>query len=404
MTPDQADERYAELGVRSDKSGVVSNLPFNPQELVPSAFAVVLMDHLGGDEDAVLALHSDGVGTKSLFAYLLDVCHEDSSRYKHLAQDALAMNLDDLACAGFLGPFVVSNVINRNLSRISDSVCAEIVSGYGTVAEALANWSVAIVSAGGETADVGDIVRTLTIDATVASSCRREDVVDAGQIGPSQEIVGLSSVGTASWETETNSGVMSNGMTLLRHYLLSADYAEVDESYDLYRSSVGYRGEFALTDRLPGTTQSVGHALTSPSRIYTPIIASVLGQFRKSVKGIVHVTGGGLTKSMNYGRVCRQTKDSLFDLPPIMRQLLVGTDLSFGDMASVLNCGHGLEIYVEDGLAKEVSEFIDELGCGVSARRIGFTSESDVMTALVEALDGQRASFEMSTDGRIVNS
>jgi phosphoribosylformylglycinamidine cyclo-ligase len=362
---------YRDLGVSSAKEDVVAAARLQGEGLFPGAFCKVIADVLTGDPDTCLALHSDGAGTKALVAYLAFRETGDPAVFATLAQDALVMNTDDLLCLGARGPFVVTNTIGRHRGLIPGEAVEAIVGGYERCARALAPFGVEIVLCGGETEDVGDLVRTLVVDASAACRLRRDEVIDGSRVRPGDLIVGLASAGRARYEDAVSSGIGSNGLTLARHVLLDASYRErfPEAAAPETPAELAYRGPFALTDRPAALGMTVGEALLSPTRTYAPVLRVVLAELRSGVHGLVHCTGGGQTKCLRLGAGVRFVKDALFEPPPVFRLIQATGGLSWEEMAQVFNLGHRMELFVDAAAAGEVIEASAALG--VEARVVG---------------------------------
>jgi phosphoribosylformylglycinamidine cyclo-ligase len=395
----QIDRAYERLGVRSDKGGVTDGLPQLTGRIFPGAFCQILPDYFAQDDAFAMAVHADGVGSKSIFAYLLAVAHGVRSAYRLLAWDSLAMNLDDVACAGFTGPFLASNVVNRNLFEVDDHACGEIIGGYSDVADVLLPFGTVVRLTGGETADLGDVVRTCSVDSTIVARQLRKTLVDISRVGPGLDIIGLGVEGRAAWESAENSGVMSNGISFLRHHLLSRRYTEFGSSFDPCIESDAYRGDYLLTDRLGELETDLGTALTSPSRIYAPLLKALLENFLEPVIGMVHVTGGGLTKSIKFGSPARHVKDNLFPRPRIQQMAAESAGVCLAEIAPILNLGHGIEIFVDPKASEDILQFIASTGFGIPAQLIGRTEHSDVAEVQVTT-GGESASYRLAA-GRV---
>ncbi|MBA3685363.1 MAG: phosphoribosylformylglycinamidine cyclo-ligase, partial [Planctomycetes bacterium] len=320
--------------------------------LFPGAFCKIIADELTGDPAWCLAMHADGAGTKSALAYLAWREGFGDAVWSGIAQDSLVMNVDDLGCVGALGPFLVSNTIGRNAKRVPGQVIAAIVEGYQRVCGLLTDQGIPCRMTGGETADLGDLVRTLVVDSTVMARLRRDQVIDAGSIVPGDVIVGFSSTGQAAWEDVPNAGMGSNGLTSARHEALGADYrARFPETYaPEVDASLVYCGRHRLQDPLPGDPRfTVGSALLSPTRTYLPLIRRLLAAVPLvDLHGLIHCSGGGQSKIVKFGGLGRATglryvKDALFPVPPLFAMLKEATGQSWAEMHSVYNMGHRLE-------------------------------------------------------------
>ncbi|HAK94211.1 MAG TPA: phosphoribosylformylglycinamidine cyclo-ligase [Planctomycetes bacterium] len=363
--------RYARRGVSSAKEDVHRAVAALDKGLFPAAFCRILPDVLGGDDRDALVLHADGAGTKSIVAYLLWRETGDPSHFAGIAQDAAVMNIDDMLCVGATGPFVLSSTIGRNKSLVGGEAIAAVINGFHAFAARLGALGTELVIGGGETADVGDLIRTIAVDATCAARLRRAEVIDNGAIGPGDLIVALSSTGAAAYEDKENSGIGSNGLTSARHDLLGRAYAaRYPETWaPSTPESLVYSGSFSLSDALPGSSLTIGEALASPTRTYAPIIREVLARGRRLIRGMVHVTGGGQTKCLRFGGEVRYVKDNPFPVPPLFRLIRERSGSSWREMHEVFNMGHRMELFTcEEGAA-----LIEDAAArfGVEARRIG---------------------------------
>lgn len=348
------------------------------QGLYPGAFCKILPDIMGGDDEQCLVLHADGAGTKSSLAYIAWRERDDLSIWRGIAQDSLIMNIDDCACVGALGPFVISNTIGRNAKRIPGSVIAEIIAGYQDVCKLLEDEGIPCHIAGGETADVGDLVRTIIVDSTVACRIPRAQVIDAARMSAGDVIVGFASHGRARWESADNSGIGSNGLTGARHELLHNDYAKkYPESFapEIDPAFV-YNGPFHLEDPLPGAAGStVGDALLSPTRTFAPLIAQLIASIgHEDLHGLIHCSGGALTKIGKFGSGKRYVKDALPEVPPLFNAIQATADIAWREMFAVYNCGIRLEAVVPP---RQVDACLQAAAaCGIPAQVIGHVEDS----------------------------
>lgn len=368
MTDSQS---YRALGVSAAKEDIIAAAAIQGDGLYPGAFCKVVPDVLVGDPQFCMAFHSDGAGTKALVAYLAYRETGDASVFASLAQDALVMNTDDLLCIGALGPFVVTNTIARHRGLIPSEAVEAIVSGYEQCAETMREQGIEIVLCGGETEDVGDLVRTVVVDAAIACRMRRDQVLDGRALRPGDLIVGFASGGRATYEDRANSGIGSNGLTLARHVLLSGSYRERyrEASAPELSKEVAYRGRFLLGDHPAELGMTVAEALLSPTRTYAPVVAKVLAEVGSGVHGFVHCTGGGQTKCLRFGANVSYCKDELFDIPPLFRLIQAESGLEWSEMYQVFNMGHRMELFVDPGAASDVISAAGEHG--VEARVVG---------------------------------
>jgi len=360
---------YEKRGVSSTKEDVHEALIGISPGLFPSAFCKIIPD-VAGDPQLVTVMHADGAGTKSTVAYLYLKETGDAAVFKDIAQDSIVMNIDDLICVGAVDDFVVSNTIGRNAHRVGKDVVRTIIHGYESFAARLRTLGFNMLSAGGETADLGDLVRTVVVDSTVFVRMPRANVIDCSSVMPGDLIVGLSSAGRARYEDDENSGIGSNGFTLARHVLLNSSYRErYPETFSetVPRESV-YCGRHELLGRLPGTERTLAWGLLSPTRTYAPIVKAILASTRQDVSGVIHCSGGGQAKCLRFGRGLHFIKDSLFEAPAIFRSI-EDSGVPRRDMFQVFNMGHRMEIYCRPGAAAKI---IDQaLAFGVDARIVG---------------------------------
>ncbi len=365
---------YEARGVSASKSEVHAAIADLDKGVFPGAFCKILPDLLLGDADFCTVMHADGAGTKSVLAYLHYRTFGDPSVFAGIAQDSLVMNLDDLLCVGADGPFLLSNTIGRNAKRVPGEVISALIHGYEAICAQLADFGVEVHGCGGETADVGDVVRTLIADSTLMTRMRRRDVVDAAQAQPGHVLVGLASFGQASYERRYNSGIGSNGLTQARHDVLGGNVkAAFPESFAPEISDVAYTGSADLNTPLEDTPLTLLEALLSPTRTYAPVLAPLLRDIRRSaakpISAIFHITGGGQLKPLGFGRGVRYVKDNLFPLPPLFRSLQTTQGLSLEEMARVYNLGHRLEVACDAAFAPEVMDRAEALG--IEARIVG---------------------------------
>lgn len=371
MTSSSSASRYQQRGVSSTKEDVHAAIAKTDKGLFPGAFCKIVPDFLGDDPEYCAIMHADGAGTKSSLAYLYWRETGDPSVFKGIAQDAIVMNTDDLMCVGALDGMLLSSSIGRNKQRIPGEVIKAIIEGTEEVVEMFNRFGVKVVSTGGETADVGDLVRTIIVDSTVMARMRRADVIDNQNIRPGDAIVGLASFGQAAYETEYNSGIGSNGLTSARHDVFCSDYAEkYPETYDdLTPKNLVYCGRYRIEDRVADLPISVGKAVLSPTRTYAPIVMALLKEMRSAIHGMVHCSGGGQTKCRNFGSGIHYIKDNLFDPPPLFRLIQECSGAAWREMYQVFNMGHRLEIFVQGKDAARVIEAARSFG--VEARVVG---------------------------------
>lgn len=366
---------YAQLGASAHKEGVHKAIEGLDKGLFPGAFCKAVPDHLTGSTDHCLILHADGVGTKSALAYLMYKETGQTHWFRGLAQDSLIMNIDDLICMGTTGPFVFSNTIGRNSKTIPDVILPEIIGGYADVCANLAKHGIEVTACGGETADLADLTRTLVIDSTVFCRMKRNDVINAAHIKAGHAIVALASYGQATYEDAENSGIGSNGLTLARHALLSSHYRRYPESFAPEVAEHVYRGSYQLSDPLPFTSLTIGQALLSPTRSFAPVVKPLLALYKNALSGILHCSGGGLTKCLHFGNNIHYIKNNLIPLPPIFSTIQESAGLSVEDMVATFNCGSRLEIYCEQAVVDDVVALAKSFG--IHAQQIGVTAPAD---------------------------
>ncbi len=386
--------RYEDRGASADKHEVHAALKGRDGGLFPGAFCKILPDTLTGSPDHCLIIHADGAGTKSILAYLHWRETGDASVFKGIAQDSLVMNLDDLFCVGAVGPFLLSNTIGRNAKLISGEVISALVDGYRDQVETLGRLGIEIHSGGGETADMGDTIRTLVIDSTLVTRCKRSDILTGDKIRPGLAIVGLASGGRATYEAAENSGLGSNGFTSIRHEVLSGYYKEkYPEIYAPEIAQLAYTGKYRLEDPLPGSALTIGEALRSPTRTYAPVLRKVLEQQGASVAAIFHNTGGGQTKCLRFGQGILYIKDNLFDPPPLFRLLEKESALGEKELYRSLNMGHRMEILCDPAAADAVIAIAGEFDIG--AQIVGRTEAGPAGNRLVIRRGGREFEFEL---------
>lgn len=365
------DERYNQRGVSASKEDVHNAIKNIDKGLFPRAFCKIVPDFLGGDERYCNIMHADGAGTKSSLAYLYWRETGDLSVWKGIAQDALIMNIDDLLCVGATDNILLSSTIGRNKKLIPGEVIAAIINGTEELLEEYRRLGVHIYSTGGETADVGDLVRTIIVDSTVTCRMKREDVIDNANIREGDVIIGLASFGQATYEQEYNGGMGSNGLTSARHDVFAKYLAEkYPESYDNnVPAELVYTGTCHLTDKVEGSPLNAGKLVLSPTRTYAPVIKQLLDKYRKQIHGMVHCSGGAQTKILNFVENMHIVKDNLFPIPPLFRLIQEQSGTSWKEMYKVFNMGHRMEIYIDRQLAPEVIALSENFG--IPARIIG---------------------------------
>ena len=350
-------QRYMMRGVSAMKEDVHNAIKHIDKGLFPQAFCKIIPDILGGDPDYCNIMHADGAGTKSSLAYMYWKETGDLSVWKGIAQDALVMNTDDLLCVGAVDNILVSSTIGRNQVLIPGEVISAIINGPDELLAQLRDMGIGIYATGGETADVGDLVRTIIVDSTVTCRMKRKDVIDNARIQPGDVIVGLSSCGQATYETEYNGGMGSNGLTSARHDVFAKYLAEkYPESYDkAVPEELVYSGNYRLTDDVEGAPLNAGKLVLSPTRTYAPVIKALLDEMRPEIHGMVHCTGGAQTKVLHFvGDNCKVIKDNMFPVPPLFKAIAEQSGTDWAEMYKVFNMGHRMEIYVRPELADKV--------------------------------------------------
>ncbi|TDN87252.1 phosphoribosylformylglycinamidine cyclo-ligase [Salegentibacter sp. 24] len=350
-------KRYAQRGVSAGKEDVHNAIKNVDKGLFPQAFCKIVPDYLTGDPDHCLIMHADGAGTKSSLAYMYWKETGDLSVWKGIAQDALIMNIDDLLCVGATDNIMLSSTIGRNKNKISGEVISAIINGTEELIAELKEFGVEIHSTGGETADVGDLVRTIIVDSTVTARMKKADVIDNANIKPGNVIVGLSSSGKASYEKEYNGGMGSNGLTSARHDVFSKVLAQkYPESFDNdIPQDLIYSGTKSLTDTVSNSPLNAGKLVLSPTRTYAPVIKKILSKFsNKDIHGMVHCSGGAQTKILHFIDKLHIIKDNLFEVPPLFKLIQQESGTNWKEMYQVFNMGHRMELYVNPEIAPEI--------------------------------------------------
>ncbi len=374
-----SDNRYNQRGVSASKEDVHNAIAKIDKGLFPKAFCKIVPDYLSGDNDYCIVMHADGAGTKSSLAYMYWKETGDTSVWKGIAQDAIIMNTDDLLCVGAVDNILLSSTIGRNKNLIPGEVISAIINGTEDVLEQLRSYGIGIFSTGGETADVGDIVRTLIVDSTVVCRMKRSDVIDNKNIQAGDVIIGLASSGKASYENEYNGGMGSNGLTSARHDVFEKYLAgKYPESFDAaVPESLVYSGKIKLTDQINVGSESVsaGKLVLSPTRTYAPIIKKILDNHRKQIHGMVHCSGGAQTKVLHFTENVHVIKDSLFPIPPLFKLIHEQSGTDWKEMYKVFNMGHRMEVYVPAGIAQDIIAISKSFN--VDAQVVGRVEASD---------------------------
>lgn len=383
-------ERYTQRGVSASKEDVHQAISKLDKGLFPNAFCKIVPDYLQGDPAFCTVMHADGAGTKSSLAYLYWKETGDLSVWKGIAQDAIVMNVDDLLCVGATQNILLSSTIGRNKNRIPGEVIAAVISGTEEVLEMLRHHGMGIRSTGGETADVGDLVRTIIVDSTVVTRLERRLVIDNGNIQAGDVIVGLASFGQATYEDTYNGGMGSNGLTSARHDVFHKDYAsKYPESYDdCMPEDLVYSGQYKLTDHVAGAPLNLGKLVLSPTRTYTPVIIEILKTLRSRLHGIVHCSGGAQTKVLHFiNDDLHVIKDNLFAVPPLFNLIQEESDTPWKEMYKVFNMGHRMEIYVPEEIAQQVIDIAQHFN--VAAQRIGRVETSRQKQVTIRGSNGE---------------
>ena len=378
--------RYNLRGVSADKEDVHNAIKGINKGLFPNAFCKIVPDYLSNDDDYCIVMHADGAGTKSSLAYIYWKETGDISVWKGIAQDALVMNIDDLLCVGATDNILLSSTIGRNKNLVPGEVISAIINGTEEILSDLRGFGIDIRSTGGETADVGDLVRTIIVDSTVVARMKKTDVITNSNIQAGDVIVGLSSFGQASYESEYNGGMGSNGLTSARHDVFARYLSEkYPESYDSsFPESLVYSGSKKLTDTLADLSVDVGKLVLSPTRTYAPIIKRILEKYRSNVHGMIHCSGGAQTKVLHFVDDVHVIKDNLFDIPPLFDLIQKESNTDWKEMYKVFNMGHRMELYVPEEIADSIIAISNSFG--VEAKVIG----------RVEANDGKKLTIKSS--------
>jgi len=366
--------KYAQRGVSSQKEDVHNAIKNLDKGLFPKAFCKIIPDQLSGNPDMCTIMHADGAGTKSSLAYLYWKETGDISVWKGIAQDAIVMNTDDLLCVGSTGPFLLSSTIGRHKGNIPGEVIAEIINGTEEFCENMRQHGIEIHTTGGETADLGDLVRTVVVDSTLIAQSKRNEIIDNANINENQVIVGFASYGQTTYEKQYNGGMGSNGLTSARHDVFSNIYREkYPESYDTsLPNDVVYCGKTLLTDSVEGSPVDAGKLVLSPTRTYAPLVKSIIEEVgRNQIKGMVHCSGGGQTKILHFIDDLHVVKENLLPVPPLFKLIQSESNTDWKEMYQVFNMGHRLEIYTDEKSAQNMISIAKDYG--IEAQIIGHT-------------------------------
>lgn len=383
-----SNDRYAARGVSSGKEEVHAAIRSTDKGLFPKAFCKIIPDILSGDPEYALVMHADGAGTKSSLAYIYWKETGDLSVWKGIAQDALVMNTDDLLCVGVTNDFLLSSTIGRNKNKVTGEVIAALIQANQELCDWFTSMGVNVHLTGGETADVGDLVRTLIVDSTVVARIKRSEVIDNSNIKAGDVIVGLASFGQASYENSYNGGMGSNGLTSARHDVFSAAYrSKYPESYDPeVPEELVYSGKYLLTEKVPGLEVNYGQLVLSPTRTYAPVIREMLTQFRSHIHGMVHCSGGGQTKILHFIDQLHIIKDNLFDTPPLFQIIQEASGTDWKEMYRVFNMGHRMELYVPQEIAADLIRISQSFG--VDAQIVGRVEASEKKELSIHSAHG----------------
>ena len=380
-----SDQRYNLRGVSASKEDVHNAIKNIDKGLFPKAFCKIIPDFLANDPEYCNIVHADGAGTKSALAYVYWRETGDLSVWKGIAQDALIMNIDDLLCVGATDNILLSSTIGRNKNKITGEVISAIINGTNELVDELAAMGVNIYPTGGETADVGDLVRTVIVDSTVTCRMKRSDVIDNANISPGDVIVGLSSSGRATYEKEYNGGMGSNGLTSARHDVFASYLADLyPESYNPdIPKELAYSGSCRLTDQIQGLGIDAGKLVLSPTRTYAPVVKKLLEELRPNIHGMVHCSGGAQTKILHFIDNLKVIKNNMFPVPPLFKLIQKESGTDWKEMYKVFNMGHRLEVYLPMEFAAKVIEIAASFG--IEAQIVGHCERSDKKELLIES-------------------
>ncbi len=384
-----SDQRYNQRGVSASKEDVHNAIKNIDKGIFPKAFCKIIPDILGGDAEYCNIMHADGAGTKSSLAYMYWKETGDLSVWKGIAQDALIMNIDDLLCVGATDNILLSSTIGRNKMLIPGEVISAIIQGTNDLCEELSSLGVNIYPTGGETADVGDLVRTIIVDSTVTCRMKKSDVISNDNIQDGDVIVGLSSYGQATYEKEYNGGMGSNGLTSARHDVFANYLAtKYPESYDSsIPSNLVYSGNMKLTDMIEGLGIDAGKLVLSPTRTYAPVIKQILDKLRQVIHGMVHCSGGAQTKVLHFVDKVKITKNNLFSVPPLFKLIQEQSGTDWKEMYKIFNMGHRMEIYLPSEYAEAVIDISKSFG--IDAQIVGYVEKSEKTELLIDSEFGR---------------
>jgi phosphoribosylformylglycinamidine cyclo-ligase len=379
-------DKYALRGVSSGKEDVHNAIKNIDKGLFPKAFCKVVPDYLQNSPEHCLVMHADGAGTKSSLAYVYWRETGDLSVWKGIAQDAIVMNTDDLLCVGITDNFMLSSTIGRNKNLVPGEVIKAIIEGSEEFIDTMRTYGVNIYSTGGETADVGDLVRTIIVDSTVTARSRRDDIIDNKNIKAGNVIVGLASYGQTTYEAEYNGGMGSNGLTSARHDVFAKEYrTKYPESFDpQVDESLVYAGDLKLTDKVADCPLDAGKMVLSPTRTYLPVVNQIFKHHKAAINGMVHCSGGAQTKILHFVDNLKVVKNNMFALPPLFKTIKEQSGTSLHEMYRVFNMGHRLEIYTDQNTADEIIAIAKSFN--MDAQIVGYTEPSDKKELIIEAM------------------
>ncbi|MFX1454824.1 MAG: AIR synthase-related protein [Promethearchaeota archaeon] len=386
---------YSKLGVSSKKEDIHKAIEKLDKGLFPGSFCKIVQD-VDNRKNYCSVFHADGAGTKSSLAYMYYKEVGDLEIFRGVVRDAIIMNIDDVMCVGATGNMFLSNNIGRNSKIISGDIISTVIDEYYKYSEKLTALGLNVIMCGGETADVGDVVKTILLDASVFTSMKKKEVVNASNIQSDDVIVGLASFGKAIYEEEYNSGIGSNGLTLARHGILSHDYyKKYPECYDQsIDEELLFFGRYNLTDTIKGLDLTVGKALLSPTRTYSPILVDVLKNYRSQIHGIIHNTGGGQTKNLNYGKGIKYVKNNLLSLPKIFEVIQNSSEVQWKEMFGVFNMGHRMELFCREEIAKEIISIAKKYN--IQSKIIGHCEKSPKKNKNTVEINSEFGSFKYS--------
>jgi len=370
------DNLYEKLGVSSSKSEVYNALKDIDKGLYPTAFCKILPD-ISGDPNYCSVFHSDSAGTKTIIAYMMYKETGNINFFRGIVQDAIVMNVDDVLCIGVDGNVLISNTIGRNKYQISGDILNVIIDEFKKYTRKLSEWGFNISLAGGETEDIGDLIRTIEVGVSLFTRVPRSKIIKADNIQKGDAIIGFASEGKTNYDDIYNSGIGSNGLTLARHGLLNHIYYEkYPECYDTFiNEKLIFFGKYKLEDKLPDTDISIGEALLSPTRTYAPVLIEIFKEYRKDIHAIFHCTGGGQTKCIRFGKALKYVKDNLFQVPPIFKLIQQSSKTSWREMYQVFNMGHRMEIIIPEKFIENILSIASSFG--LKAKQVGYIEENE---------------------------